>query len=650
MSNITIKKTIIPGLIIILLLSSCNFAFGFQAEKTNDNQITAYSDIKYINLELDFSWPEIIPYEDYYIIHVSETNVNSLQYILTDPGRPILPFNLSNFKLPFGTKIVDVEIEHSEPEIIELPGKIAFSKASFDNLEYPTRINVMDLEVYENSEPYPEDWVSYHAGGGLSYGERTTFLGVRIYPVRYKPADDELLFIQSIAVNVSYLEPTQPPFEEKDVYDLLIISPLKFKPFLQKLVRHKNKHNVKTTIKSTQEIFSKINNHDNQGRIKLFIKDAIENWGIKYVLLVGGKNRQRYSWNLPARYSHVSPWWASDSGETKILSDLYYADIYDGEGKFSSWNSNGNLIYAEFNETYKEEIDNYPDIYLGRLPCRDIIEVKIMVNKIINYEKKKCDESWFKNLILVAGDSYNDTHHFNEGELISELAIEQMPGFTPIKVFASDQDINRETVNNAMNAGAGFAYFCGHGSPISWSTHFPPNASEWTTGYKVKDMMFLKNKEKLPITVVGGCSNAKFQISITEQVIKGVKNKGILPYFAKRFWSDIYYSNCWSWRLTSKIGGGAIATISNTGLGTHGEADVDNNSVADYLEVLDGWLELRFLELYGEENKDILGQNHGEALTGYLNRFYHDKAAEDVKMVHQWELFGDPSLKIGGYE
>ncbi|NOR16473.1 hypothetical protein GQ543_02015, partial [candidate division WOR-3 bacterium] len=84
--------------------------------------------------------------------------------------------------------------------------------------------------------------------------------------------------------------------------------------------------------------------------------------------------------------------------------------------------------------------------------------------------------------------------------------------------------------------------------------------------------------------------------------------------------------------------------------GTHGEDDSDNNSIADYLEVLDGWLELRFLEFYGKEHRDILGENHGDTMAGYLHRFLGDEAKMDVKMVQQWELFGDPSLKIGGYD
>ena len=140
------------------------------------------------------------------------------------------------------------------------------------------------------------------------------------------------------------------------------------------------------------------------------------------------------------------------------------------------------------------------------------------------------------------------------------------------------------------------------------------------------------------------------------KILEGIRESGLRNYFSMErgnlgeFWYREWVPNCWAWWLTSKIGGGAIATIANTGLGTHGDGDVDNNSVADYLEVLDGWLELRFLELYGKYQYDDLGENHGQTCTEYLHRFLGDGEKMDVKMVQQWELFGDPSLKIAGYE
>ena len=408
---------------------------------------------------------------------------------------------------------------------------------------------------------------------------------------------------------------------------------------LQPLVNHKEKFGIRTKLVSTKDTYrTSIPGRDKAEKIKYFIKKEIEESGIKYVLLFGGRLGQTWLWNLPVRYSRVVPTDEQEYPEKSFLSDIYFADIYDSKGDFSSWDSNNDGMFSVWNDTFKEEMDVYPDVYLGRLPCRNTFEVKIMVNKIINYEKDKCDESWFKNLILVAGDSYNDSNHYNEGELISEKAIELMPDFNPVRLYAREgQDINRKTVNSIMNKGAGFAYFCGHGSVGTWSTHFPPNGTKWTTGYNFFDMIFLRNRDKLPITIVGGCHNGQFDTTLINLLDKNAAYYTWLP-------------KCWAWWLNSKIGGGAIATIANTGLGTHGDGDMDNNTIPDYLEILDGWLELRFLELHGTENWDILGENHGDTLTGYLNRFLGDDAKMDVKMVQQWELFGDPSLKISGYD
>lgn len=663
MNKITLRRGIVVGLFIIFAFSSCIPAFGLQIKNSESNEIldlTADPDIKYIEIKLSFSDPEVVKYGKYWVVRVKETNYNRYVLFDLDPGKPVLPVNISVFELIFGSKILDVNYENSTPEIIDLPGKLAFCKASYDTLgEDPIEIS-MDKSIYENSDPYPSDWVTYHTGGGLSQGKHTTFLVVRVYPVRYFPLENQLQFIRTITVNFSYIEPYKPVIEDNNLWDLLILAPAKFTRHLKPLVCHKNKFGVRTKLISLNYVYRYILfGYDRAEKIKLFIKEAIEKDGIKYVLLVGGIKGQTFLWNLPVRYSHVVPTEEGESSEKSFISDLYYADIYDSEGGFSSWDSNGDNRYSVWNEMYKDEMDLYPDVYLGRLPCRNTREVKVMVKKIINYEKDKCsDKDWFKNLILVAGDSYKDDNHFNEGELISEKAIELMPDFNPVRLYANASegvDINRKTVNKIMNNGSGFAYFCGHGSVYSWSTNYPPNATGGTTGYKCGDMIYLKNRGKLPVTVVGGCHNGQLDVTMWN-IIKGICEDG-LHYFSRKkgnlgaFWyPKEWIPNCWAWWLTSKVGGGAIATIANTGLGTHGDEDMDNNSIADYLEILDGWLELRFLELYGKEEKDILGENYGETLTGYLHRFLGDDTKIDVKMVQQWELFGDPSLKIGGYE
>ena len=618
---------------------------GFKIDEIPSVASQINGELKEINIHQDFSEPTFDRYGSIIAIRVEETNFNMVR-----DGYPVVPSYISTFELPFGSIIHEIQVNHSNPIIIPLSGVLPIGKYNYDILTETFQASQRTVSL-ENI--YPDDWVTSHSGGGLSENEHTTFLTLRTYPVRYDESQSELLFVETVNITVIYEEPISPLFEDHDVYDLLIIAPEKFLSDLEPLVTHKNNHGVSTKLVSTSMVYDEMfwNGRDEPEKIKYFIKNAIETWGISHVLLVGGLDGQSDQWSLPVRYSHVVPPDEQEYAEQSFISDLYYADVYDSLGGFSSWDSNNDDRFAVWDENYKEEMDLYPDVYLGRLACRSTNEVNIMVEKIITYETNTNNDEWFYNYVIVAGDSYPDETGFNEGELIGERSVELMPDFTPLRVYSSIDDINRKTVNDAMNQGAGFAYFCGHGSPGSWSTHFPPDGLEWTTGYNLPDMIPLHNQEKLPITVVGGCHNGQFDVGLTN-MLKGIKEYGIMGYFFTqpfRFYYNEWVPNCWAWWLTSKSNGGAIATIANTGLGTHGEGDQDYNGIADYLEVLDGWLELRFLELYGELGQDDLGLNHAQAMTEYLHIFLGSNEKMDTKMVQQWELFGDPSLKIKGY-
>jgi len=635
----TAFKKILAGIIILLVVSASIVTFTWlnmkekvskKAEKIQD--LSALG-IKSITAEYNFSDPVLSEYGDCTFAYVEEADFYSIIN-----GQPVLPVKINTYEFPFGTKIIGVDYEYSKPETIALSKKLSFGFYSTSASE--------DEAIYKGDKTFPSNFVSYHTGAGLSNDEHKTFLTVRVYPIIYKPSEEEIEFVKQVEVKVNYKEPDEPVLKDKNEYDLLIITCPDFKKSLQPLVTHKEKMGVKTKLVTLQEI-KECNGRDTQEQIKYFIKDAIEEWGIKYVLLVGGIKGQSTKWNLPTRYSHVLvSEGKQEVPEPEFISDLYFADIYDSEGNFSSWDTNNNDIFAEWNgSTEIDKMDLYPDVYLGRLPCRDKREVRIIVDKIINYEKNKASENWFKRMILVSGDHWKDSEHISEGVLIMEEASEIMSDFTPVKLYATEKNkLLVRDINKAINKGAGFAYFSGHGGTTMWGIHYPPDATGWApslgklgviTFYKTADMNFLRNKGKLPITVVGGCLNGKFDISIGNSIKKG-KIK-------------LSQTNCWAEKLTIKKGGGAIATIANTGLGTHALADSDHNSINDYLEILDGWLELRFFQLYKQEQVDVLGDLHGGAIEDYLNRFLGGHDEMDLKMVQQWELFGDPSLKVGGY-
>ena len=621
------KKILAVVIVLILIASAAIIAIKYEKEPEDEEEQGLIIEGDTITEEYTFSYPTFSEYMGYTCVHVEEADF----YDIHDMW-PVLPVKTATYEFPFGTKILDVIYEHPEPEIISLTNKISVGSCSILSDE--------DESVYEEDSPFPSSFISYKTGGGLSDGVYKTFLTVKVNPITYRPADFELDFVDQIKFTVVYEEPDEPLLKGKGQQDLLIITVSDFKKSLDKLVKHKEKMGVKTTLVTLNEI-KDTEGRDTQEKIKYFIKESIENLGIKYVLLVGGIKGQSKTWNLPTRYSHVVITEnKQESIEPEFISDLYYADIYDSQGNFSSWDTNNNDIFGEWDGSVEiDEMDLYPDVYLGRLPCRNKREVRIVVDKIINYEKEKADDKWFKKIILISGDHWKDPGHISEGVLIMDEAAEIMDDFTPVKVYATETNkVYIRHINGPINKGAGFAYFSGHGGATAWGVRYPPDCTGTapmltrfgiTKYYNTNHMTFLRNRHKLPITVVGGCYNGQFDISISK--------------------NGLGYSNCWAWKLTSKRGGGSIATIANTALGTHAMNDADQDDVNDYLEVLDGWLELRFFQLYSYEQVEMLGKLHSGAIKDYLHTFINSGDEMDLKMVQQWELFGDPSLKVGGY-
>jgi len=424
-------------------------------------------------------------------------------------------------------------------------------------------------------------------------------------------------------------------------FDLLIVAPKHFIKYIEPLLIHKEKYGVKTKIVDIQDVYHEMfwKGRDDAEKLKYFIKKSIEEWNVKYVLLFGGlKNKfAKESWWIPVRYSHLDRRYG-DMPERKFLTDLYFADIYDNLGYFSSWDTDNDGIFGEWPEDdIAEDIpDLFPDVFVGRLPCRNKYDVKRVVKKIINYESKPKADSWFKKMIVVAGDTYPEKTEYIDGEVYTQMGLDMMPeDFKAIKLWTSDGSLrNWKDVVRNFNKGCGFIWFSGHGNPASWATHPPYDSENWITGLKIKHMKFIRNGNKIPVCISGsGCFNAMFNVSI----------------FNSPWVYGFPITKCWAWALVNKCNGGAIATIASSAF-SYEAPDID--SFNGGIE----WLDMHFFGEYGQNNTDILGETWGNTVTSFLNEFpinWNDDSptgsALIAKNVEEWLLIGDPSLKIGGY-
>ena len=392
---------------------------------------------------------------------------------------------------------------------------------------------------------------------------------------------------------------------QSEDYDLVIISPESYSTALQPLITHKNNRNVKTLLKYVDDIYISYPGRDQPEQIKYFIKDAKETWNITYVLLVGGASQ------IPCRYTNI--YFDYDyQNEWIFPSDLYYADLYFSNGSFSSWDTNNNNLFSEYNWSGRYDIlDLDPDVYIGRLPCTNTQEVTSVVNKIITYENNNAwSQPWFKNLVVVGGDSLpGDEYQIDEGEYVNQHVIDILTGFTADKIWASlgklDDAIN---INIAINQGAGFVFFNGHGNTNQWATH-PHESYGWVPpgSYTNVNINTLTNDNKLPIIISDACYHCAFDKT-----------------------NDVF-----GWAFVKNSNGGAIGFLGGT--------DVDVSYEGEAI-ITKGIERLCLLISANFMNGDTtFGELWGHGIRSYLS----DTMDEiDIITVTEFEPFGDPSLCI----
>jgi hypothetical protein len=620
------KKLIIVLILFVLILQNIN-VFGGKTDVSNKQaDIISFTDPR---IEQDALGTYISFKETQYYLHI--------------PGKPYLPTYLVTYTYPFETRIKEVKatFQNSVDYQLQVPLKSLPAPVT----AYQNKIISLDAEQleYQKTNKYPAT-MTYVVDSGIKDGEHLIFLNVYITPFTYHSIDDRVTMYHRVILDIA-LEESILPVSFPDEYDLVVIAPSTFSEAIQPLIDHKNSIGLSSFLKTTEEIYAQYPGIDEQEQIKYFIKDAIETKGITYVLLIGGRNGGVFEekWWVPVRYANLD-----DGYESSYISDLYYADIYNETGEFATWDTDGNGIFAEWKGFRKDILGLIPDVYLGRLPCRNIKEVRIMVEKIIEYETTDKD-SWFNHMVVVGGDSAPGDQYY-EGEEENKQAIEYMQDFTVTRCWTSDGTFTGQTdVMNAISQGCGFLFFDGHANPASWSTHPPNDQETWITGLTVFDMPKLENGNRFPVCVVGGCHIAQFNVSLLN-IIRDIIEYGPIGYFMKapyKFYHMEWVPRCWSWQLASMKEGGSIATLGYTGLDWFAVGDEDGDGIPDCNQYYSGFMNTHFFKNYGVNNMTILGQAHTQTLIDYINTHPPMNFELDCKTVQEFVLLGDPSLRLG---
>ena len=602
------KKQISILIIVALLFSGIN-AVAFSSENRYDN---------FVNDNISFSSPTITQKDECIKIKLDGCNAELIR-----ENKPVLPMTTKVYTFPLGTMIKDVSVNFGEFHDLTITKKIAPSPMTdFISTMYPSK-EISEIVDYSELSVYPEKRYEYATHGGIENGDHVTFLTVNLYPVQYNPNVNRIDYVKNIDIEISYNLPVESMFTN-DEYDFLVLSPAEFTSALQPLIDYKNNDGLSTVLKTLDEI-PKMGN-DTPESIKLFIKDAVEDWGVDYVLIVGSWVEHRDESPDPqfAKFPIRKAYIPSGNYESWFPSDLYYADLYDGNGSFSTWDADGDGKYAEITSFSDDTaaMDLFPDVALGRLPCTTETEVTAMVNKIINYEEHN---KMTNKIVQIGGDTFpGDPEEVNEGEFANKEVLTNLPGYDSIRLWASQSDgaeeLSKRNIANGFNGNVDFVDFSGHGSYASWATHAPQDDGTWLpdktvfspyTGwlYIDYDLFMVNNQQKHPVVVFNACSCSKYSDS----------------------------PQCMSWSsIRGNTGGIASFGASGIGYGSYGTSETER---------VWGWMEVNIFKGIYEDK--ILGDVWRNCISEYTTNFIGNESdLSDYKTVVEMTLFGDPTLGI----
>jgi len=350
--------------------------------------------------------------------------------VLGEAGYPSLPFKTLKVLLPHGKDMVDIDVQCGFEQVIEgsyniIPAQELIPIGSGIITDF-----IFDSPIYNSLDPYPEKLYSVVGTYGL---RGYKILVLNVFPVRYIPQIGMVSYFENMKVSISVADTDDENTlyrgleeDEKMVLDIIdnteaidsykndlpldnfLIEPLALPSAsydyviitnealknsagtytFQDLADLKNSKGIKTAIVTTEEIYANYSGDDNQTKIRNFIIDAYQNWGIEYVLLGGDGDVQNMGGESEAP---IIPTRCLYADYEQIPSDLYYAAL-DGD-----WDDNGNGFWGELGED-----DLFAEVYIGRAPVDSEWELTNFINKTIAHEE--ADDPYLAEALMVGED------------------------------------------------------------------------------------------------------------------------------------------------------------------------------------------------------------------------------------------------------
>ena len=356
-----------------------------------------------------------------------------------EPGTPELPAVHLHYIIPPYAKAESlIDLQYN---MAQIPGQFSIhpTQSPVVSGENPVWVPP-DIQIYNSDECYPEQLIKIVSDGVMDGARIVT---IEVYPLVYRPQSKRLYIVTNIDFNYALSQNTLPEVRalvrgeyEQLVYDAalknviendyqipgyyqrptmtsynqlgafapfpagpaMIITDPTFADAFQPYADWLTDQGIKAQLISPQLIYSYFEGVDNADAIRKYIKYCYQYAGGTWFILGGMDNRfsPPVPPELPSRRCFcvdILPYQPPHNPPhyDTIPCDHYYCAL-DG-----NWNADGDLTWGEMND----EVDQFPEVYVGRILCRNVQEVQNWVYKALTYEKTPANICSFDTAIWI---------------------------------------------------------------------------------------------------------------------------------------------------------------------------------------------------------------------------------------------------------
>jgi len=350
-----------------------------------------------------------------------ENNTPTIQGFgkLQIPGTPILPAQSVFLALPPGSEVASVDVYFHPPLMLENPGlRTAPPHLPFSLNE---DIKCHALEQWQRNKDYLASCNESFPLKPVYYSKMSHFRNIPFIRIVYFPllvAKQTLFHYPATHIAIHY---TRQKSDSKisdwvnrdaarfftnwntvrgcydisiqeDSFNYVIITKDDLFTAFDSLVIWKNSIGFSARLVSFDSIIATYPGADGADRIRNFLIDKYDSWGIQYLLIGGNVDM------IPMKVCYPD---AAHNYDTP--TDYYYAELTD------DWDSDGDGFYGEYGQ---DSIGFIPEIIVGRFPYNDVNALASIVEKTIHFE---IDTDSWKNRALLLGAFSNFENEDHSG-------------------------------------------------------------------------------------------------------------------------------------------------------------------------------------------------------------------------------------------